>query len=160
MQNYTTSLMTDPNIKACMNEMFSLNLKVEDANQNPCDKAYDYFTLQKPWEFAPGLASMIVSTIAATTIQYAASTGSLALEKKITSQIIKNEVKRDLVKMSLVRFAGFMNPGAVPFMAATGVWLYLTKASNLAFFATLDHKIYNKVTFATKNLQESVSLHL
>ena len=160
VQNYTTSLLTDPNIKACMNEMFNLNLKAEDANQNPCDKAYEYFTLQKPWEFAPGLASMIVSTIAASTIQYAASTGTLALEKKITSQIIKNEVKRDLVKMSLVRFAGFMNPGAVPFMAATGVWLYLTKASNLAFFAALDHKIYNKVTFATKNLQESVSLPL
>jgi hypothetical protein len=158
VQNYTSSLMTDPNIKACVNEWFGPLTKVEGASENPCDKAYEYFTLQKPWEFAPGLTSMIVSTIAASTVQYSASTAALAVEKQITSQVIKNEIRRDIAKVALLRFAGFINPGAVPYLAVSGAWLYLTKASNLAFFAALDHKIVHGITFAVKNLQESVSL--
>ncbi len=151
VQNYTTSLMSDPNIKACVGEWFGGTKKGEGAAENPCDKAYDYFTLQKPWEYAPGITSLLVTTVIASSTQFAASKVVLAAAKRVSG---------DAVKTGLIRFAGILNPGAVPYLTATGIWIYLTKASNLAYFVALDHKINHAVTFAVKNLQESVSLPL
>ena len=158
VQNYYTSIASDPNIKACLNEMFGMQLKADGAGENPCDKSYEYFTLQKPWEFAPALTSMIISTAISTSAQYVISTATLAAEKRITEKVIANQAKRNLVKMGMLRFAGFLNPGAVPFLAVSGSWIYFTKYSNLSMFALLDHKMMHGITFAVKNLQESYSL--
>ena len=158
VQNYYTSIASDPNIKACLNELFHMQLKADGAVENPCDKSYEYFTLQKPWEFAPALTSMIISTAISTSAQYVVSTATLAAEKRITEKVIANAAKRNLLKMGMMRFAGFLNPGAVPFLAVSGSWIYFTKYSNLAMFAALDHKITHGITFAVKNLQESYSL--
>ena len=158
VQNYSTSIMTDPNIKACIGEMFGTHASVDGASDEPCDKAFEYFTLQKPWEFAPGLMSMLTTTALASAAQYSIAKTALTVESRVTSKLIKNETIKNITKVSLLRFAGFLNPGMIPFMAAEGIWLYLSKASNLQFFAALDHQISNSVTFAVKNLQESYSI--
>lgn len=159
VQNYATGLMTDPNVKACMQVWWSGKASAPGADEDPCELAYEYFTMQKPWEYAPALTSMLVSTTIATAAQYTISTAAMAVEKKITQKVIQNAATREVAKISLLRVAAFVNPPATgAFLAVTGVWLYLTKFSNLAVFAALDHQIMNTIIFSVRNLQESYSV--
>lgn len=151
-QNYGSALMTDPNIKSCINQWFKG--KTETDSSYACDKAYEYFTLQKPWEYAPGITSMLISASIAGSTQFALSSAALAAERQLAKGMSAPAL-RQVARISMVRIAGFVNPGSVPFMTVSGIWLYLTKASNLAVFAHLDHQIVHGITFAVKNLQES-----
>jgi hypothetical protein len=158
VQNYWVGLWTDPNVKACVKEWFGNVTKVDGAYEDPCEKAYEYFTAQKPWEFAPGLTSMMFTTAALAGAQSVAAKGVLRAEKAITEKVISSTVRRELAKKILIRVAGFINPASTPYLAATGLWLFLTKFSNLALFAGIDHKVSQTISFAVKNLQEGVSL--
>ncbi len=157
-QNYWMGLWTDPNVKACVKEWFGNVTKVDGAYEDPCEKAYEYLTVQKPWEFAPGLTSMMVTTIGLAGAQTVAAKGILRAEKAVTEKVISSAVRRQLVQKILIRVAGFINPASTPYLAATGLWLYLTKFSNLSLFAAIDHKVSQTISFATKNLQEGVSV--
>ncbi|AFY00778.1 hypothetical protein [Bdellovibrio bacteriovorus] len=132
MQTYLSSMLADPNVIACGKQMLGLQKKsiaTLNENDDPCTKAYEYLVLQKKiWEFAPGLASMLLSS-------GVAALGQAAIAKSV-------------LRLTGVDIALWLTPGT---MQIKGVKLILGKGLQLTAFTALDLWLNRHVTFAWKN---------
>lgn len=140
-QTYLSSFATDPNVKACAASWISpqtppANLspaekkQFEKENTEACDKAYEYFLINKKiWEFAPGIASMLISSAVA-----AAGQGLLT---------------KAILRVTGVDIALWLTPGT---MQLKGMRMLLVKGLQITAFVAIDALIMRKVTYVWKNM--------
>ncbi len=133
VQSYLTQFVSDPNVMACGKQMMGRKVSAEElekvgADADPCSKAYEYFVLQKKiWEFAPGIASMLVSSVLAGALVSTVS--------------------------GVIRLTGFeiglmILPGGIELKALR---LMLVKGMEIAVFVSIDSWVNRRVTAAWKN---------
>lgn len=133
LQTYLSSMMTDPNVKACGKVMMGGKLSQKDlsmgVDEDPCGKAYEYLVIHKKiWEYAPGIASMLISS-------GVAAVGQALLTKAV-------------LRVTGVDIALWLTPGT---MQVKGMRLLLVKGLQITAFVALDMWFNRHVTFAWKN---------
>lgn len=140
LQTYLSSIIADPNVKACAKSMMGGKIsEAEKANidEDPCGKAYEYLVVQKKiWEYAPGIASMLISS------------GVAALGQALITKVV--------LRVTGVDIALWLMPGS---MQVKGVRLLLVKGLQISAFVALDMWFNRHVTFAWKNLFDGADFH-
>ena len=157
-QNYLSEMMMDPSVPACRDLMMGkasnwaqkTNDKVNNylagkpapieaapkskfgvkEQENPCDKAFEYFAVNKKiWEYAPQISSMLLSSYVA--------------------GIAQKTVSSAIVKLTGVDLMMALAPGAMEVSAAR---LLLVKGTQLYFFTAIDAWMNRRVNYVWKNL--------
>lgn len=133
LQTYLSSIMSDPNVKACGKVMMGGKLSQSDValgvDEDPCGKAYEYLVIHKKiWEYAPGIASMLISG------------GVAAIGQALLAKAV--------LRVTGVDIALWLTPGA---MQVKGMRLLLVKGLQISAFVALDMWFIGRVTFAWKN---------
>lgn len=141
IQSYMSQIASDPNVIACAKVSIGKKLTDQDyesgVDQDPCGKAYEYLVVHKKiWEFAPGIASMLISTAIAGTLQ-----------KGLTSAVLK---------LSGVDLALYLTPGT---MQLKGMRMVLVKGLQLTVFVSLDVLLNRAVTYAWKNMYDGADFY-
>lgn len=140
LQTYLSSVIADPNVKACAKSM--MGGKISDAekaniDEDPCSKAYEYLVVKKKiWEYAPGIASMLISS------------GAAALGQALITKVV--------LRVTGVDIALWLAPGS---MQVKGLRLLLVKGLQISAFVALDMWFNRHVTFAWKNLFDGADFH-
>lgn len=133
LQTYLSSVMADPNVKMCAKQMLSAKGALKTSTQqeeDPCEKAYEHLVLKKKiWEFAPGIASMLISA--------GLAAGGQALLTKAVLRVTGFDL------------AVWLTPGT---MQVKGVRMLLAKGLQLSAFVAIDIWLNRKVTYAWKNV--------
>jgi hypothetical protein len=133
VQSYLTQFISDPNVKACGKQMMGKKVSTEElesegADADPCTKAYEYFVIQKKiWEFAPGIASMLISSFL-----------SAALVSTVSG----------VIRITGFDLALMIFPGGFQLKALR---LALVKGLGIAAFVGIDSMLNRTVTTTWKN---------
>lgn len=130
-QTYLSSILADPNVKMCAKQMLGMKTPANQAvaGEDPCEKAYEHLVLKKKiWEFAPGIASMLISA--------GLAGGAQALLTKA------------ILRITGFDLAVWLAPGT---MQVKGIRMLLVKGLQLSAFVAIDMWLNRKVTFAWKN---------
>lgn len=142
VQSTIASFAADPSVKECVAGMMGAkkngNAKADE--ETACEKAFSSYVIKRKFaEMAPGLVSMMASTLIAGLIQ-----------KGVTA------IGTAALKMAGVDIALFLVPGGV---AVQGIRFVLMSAVQMALFYYLDAGWLNRrVTFAWKNVFDGIAL--
>lgn len=135
IQTYLSSFAADPNVKACAAQMIGTTKTAalaEASNPEACEKAFEYLVVHgKVWEFAPGIASMLISSALA-------AAGQSAL------------------KIVGIDVALWLTPGS---MQLKGIRLLLVKGLQITAFVAIDAWLNRKVTYAWKNMFDGADFY-
>lgn len=141
LQTYLSSIASDPNVKACAKVMMGGKVSQKDTaagvEEDPCGKAYEYLVIHKKiWEYAPGIASMLISS------------GAAALGQALLTKVV--------LRVTGVDIAVWLTPGT---MQVKGLRLLIVKGLQISAFVALDMWFNRHVTFAWKNLFDGADFH-
>ncbi|MNJ93495.1 hypothetical protein D3C87_111770 [compost metagenome] len=141
VQTYLTSVASDPNVMACAKTMIGKSITEKDlekgADKNPCEKAYEYLVINKKiWEFAPGIASMLISA-------GMAGVGQAALTKAV-------------LRITGVDLAVYLVPGR---MQLQGIRLLLVKGMQITAFVAIDVWINRTIMNTWKNFFDGADFY-
>lgn len=141
VQTYLTSLASDPNIMACAKTMIGKQITEKDlaagADKNACEKAYEYLVINKKiWEFAPGIASMLISA------------GMAGVGQAVISKAVLRITGFDI--------AALLIPGR---MQLQGIRLLLVKGLQISAFVAIDVWINRTVTTTWKNFFDGADFY-
>lgn len=139
VQSTIASFAADPNVQQCAAGMLGVkkNGEAKADEETSCEKAFNSYVIKRKFaEMAPGLVSMMASTLIAGLIQ-----------KGVTSAVLK---------LTGVDIALWFVPGGVGIQTVRFV---LMSAVQMALFYYLDAGWLNrKITFAWKNVFDGISL--
>lgn len=143
LQTYLSSMMADPNVKMCAKQMLGLKsadaskaAAMNSAEEDPCEKAYEYLVVKKKiWEFAPGIASMLISA------------GIAGAGQALLTKVVLRVTGFDL--------AVWLAPGT---MQVKGVRMLLAKGLQLSAFVAIDLWLNRKITYIWKNFFDGKDL--
>lgn len=133
-QTYFSQIISDPNVRACGKTWLGGQItdadKAAGVDADPCSKAYDYLVVHKKiWEFAPGIVSMLASSVIA--------------------GLVETVAQRAVIRMVGVEIATLLIPGG---LEVKGIRLLLTKGLQIGLFVAIDAWLSSKVIFAWKNI--------
>lgn len=136
VQTYMSQLAADPNVKICVKQWIGIKDQVtqDTNNAGACDKAYEYFTAKKAWEFAPGIVSMLVSS------------GLAAGIEKTAGYVLQ---------LRGIDIAAWLTPGGVQ---AKGIRFILIKGTQLTLFTAIDAWLNRKFVYGWKNVFDGRSI--
>lgn len=133
-QTYLSSIVSDPNVKACGKLMLGMSLSEKEKemgiDENACEKSYEYLVLNKKiWEFAPGIASMLISGVLA------------AVGQQVVTKVVH--------QLTGVNIALWLVPGS---MQMKGMRLLLVKGMQITAFVAIDMWLHHHIVSAWKNV--------
>lgn len=134
VQSYLSQVVSDPNVVACGKEMIGKKMSPEalaavGADADPCAKAYEYLVIKKKiWEYAPGIVSMLMSSV--------------------LSGLAESAITGAIFQLTGFDVALWLMPGS---MQLKGLRLVLVKGLQIAIFISIDAWLSRKVNAAWKN---------
>lgn len=135
VQSGLSQFASDPDVKDCA---LSWTPKGNTVDPQACDRAYERYAVGRQiWQAAPGIASMLTSSLIASTGQNFLRKAGQGLARKAALRVVGFEL------------AAWLAPGG---MEVKGMRLFLTKGLQIGAFVAIDSWLSGKINFIWKNV--------